>query len=149
MGHLPPPQTRALPDSGGLLLAHPRALEMVKGEEPPGRGRQGLARRTQERKSKLRVCSLSAAGSPGPRQDSSGGSPFPLLPFITGSAGGDKGDYPPTSQQQSASPAQLYKPTFLLVVPLPKEDPQEKKQTVVPNLCLGHGWVFGGHLSLL
>lgn len=32
-------------------------------------------------------------------------------------------------------PARLHKPTFLLVIVLPQEVPQEK--TVVPNLCLG------------
>lgn len=44
-------------------------------------------------------------------------------------------------------PTQLHKPTFLLVIVLPEEGPQEK--TVVPNVCLGRSRVSSRPLSLL
>lgn len=116
------------PDTGtaGLLHARPQALEMVRGEEPPGSGRQGLARRTQESLNCGFACSLSASGSSGLRQDTQWCSSLPLLPLISENAGGggwgDRGDSPPTSLRLSVSPAQLDKPTFLVGISLPEED---------------------------
>lgn len=42
LGATSPPDAGAAGLSGGLLLASPWALEMNRGEEPPGRGRPGF-----------------------------------------------------------------------------------------------------------
>lgn len=65
---------------------------------------------------------------------------FPLLPFIPQSSegGGTEGSHVPLLAVEH-QPTQLHKPTFLLVIVLPEEVPQEKKL-----LCQTSAWEAAG-----
>nr|KAF6422754.1 hypothetical protein HJG63_008565 [Rousettus aegyptiacus] len=73
----------------------------------------------------------------------SGGNLFSLLPFTTRSSerGGTEGDHLPLPGRLRSAHPSFYRPTFLLVISLPEEDPQEK------TLCQTPAWDKAGCLT--
>lgn len=103
---------------------------MIRGKEPPGRGRPGFSPALKREG----FCSLSW-WRPQPNWDCSGGNQFPLLPFATGnSVGGGAAGGPSLSLSVAERhPTQRCRPTFLLMSALlPEEHPQEKNCCAKP-----------------